>query len=227
MVLCLIGFLIGFLIPSISSRFGKILPADPGLVLLELIHFPRFPKVASVIHMRRLYQKWQKLLLYSCLWGISLSILFLFVQLFLPAIFVPWAVLFCIIISFCIVIDNLFCLLPDFFTLPLLIIGFAAAVFSPTIDVINSVLGASFGYLISVFAVLLLGFAKNAELGAGDVKMMTALGAWLGIPGLNFTFLLSFFLFVIPATIKLKNQGPYGPALGIAAIISLFIMYSV
>ena len=39
----LFGSLIGLLLPSVAGRFGKILPADPGMVLLTLFHRPRFP----------------------------------------------------------------------------------------------------------------------------------------------------------------------------------------
>ena len=95
----------------------------------------------------------------------------------------------------------------------------------PVLTPLDSFMGAAFGYFISALAVMLLSFARSSEIGSGDVKMMTGLGAWLGAMGLNFSLMVSFFLFAIPATIRTQKQGPYGPALGIAAIISFFFVY--
>ena len=45
---CVIGFLLGVMVPSLAGRFGKILPADPGLVLVEMFHKPiLFKKYSS------------------------------------------------------------------------------------------------------------------------------------------------------------------------------------
>ena len=68
LLLGLIGFIIGISIPAIGSRFGKILPADPGLVFLTIWHRPKFPKVHDVIRARRLHQKWKKLIYFSIGW---------------------------------------------------------------------------------------------------------------------------------------------------------------
>ena len=56
-----IGFLMGLFIPAVSSRLGKILPADPGTIVLQLWHKPRFPKSPSVARNRLFYQKWQRI----------------------------------------------------------------------------------------------------------------------------------------------------------------------
>jgi len=219
------GFCLGLLIPAVSGRFGKILPADPGHIVLNLWHRPRFPKVPDVPRTRELYSKWQKLLAYSLLWGCILSFLFIGSKVLLPPEITPWGMTFITLIVYSIPVDSKYCLLPDFFTIPLLILGFGAGAIMPVLTPLDSFMGAAFGYFISVLAVMLLSFASSSEIGSGDVKMMTGLGAWLGAMGLNFSLMVSFFLFAIPATIRTQKQGPYGPALGIAAIISFFFVY--
>ena len=137
----------------------------------------------------------------------------------------PFAMIFITVIGFSITVDAQYCLLPDFFTIPLLVLGFGAGALMPVLTPLDSFVGAAFGYLIATIAVMILSFSRQSEIGFGDVKMMAGLGAWLGASGLNFTLMLSFFLFAIPATIRTKRQGPYGPALGVAAIIAFFLVY--
>ena len=224
-LLGLIGFIIGLTIPAISSRFGKILPADPGVILLSLWHKPHFPKIHDVIRVRRLHKKWMKLFYFSIGWGIIISGLFIISKLVLPESLLPWAYLFHVIIAFCIVIDSQYCLLPDFFTIPLLFLGFGMAAFTNNITPVDSVAGSCFGYLLATISVVVLGLFKRAEFGAGDVKMMTAVGAWLGAIGLNVSLFLSFFIFALYTALSRQNAGPYGPALGIAAIIILMFIF--
>ena len=221
----LIGFLIGLIIPAIASRFGKLLPADPGWIILNLWHKPRFPKGPFVTRSGKLKMKWAKLILFSLIWGSVLAELFGLVYLCLEPHVIGWAYIFMTIISFCVIVDAKYCLLPDFFTLPLLIIGFGSATFIPLLSPADSFIGAVAGYSIATLSMILMAKKSDAEIGAGDVKMMTAIGAWLGISGLNFALLLSFFFFAIPIAFKNKKQGAYGPALGIAAVITFFILY--
>ncbi len=220
------GFLIGVTLPAVGSRFGKILPADPGLVLLRLWHRPHFPDVPDVRRTRKLKQLWYRLGLCSLFWGIVLAGLFTAADRFIGGSEAVWAMIFCAVTCICIIIDKQYFLLPDFFTVPLLLLGVSAAVFTDLLPVEYSLLGAFFGYLVSVISVFLVGLICKAEFGGGDVKMVTAIGAWLGVSGLNFTLLLSFFLFALQAIIQSKRNGAFGPALGTAAIITLFIIYS-
>ena len=221
----LIGFCIGLSIPAVAGRFGKILPADPGHTILNLWHRPRFPRATDVPRARELYKKWQKLAAFSLFWGIIMAGLFGASHVLLSPEIAPFAMIFVAVIGFSITVDDQYCLLPDFFTIPLLVLGFGAGALMPVLTPLDSFVGAAFGYLIATIAVMILSFSRQSEIGFGDVKMMAGLGAWLGASGLNFTLMLSFFLFAIPATIRTKRQGPYGPALGVAAIIAFFLVY--
>lgn len=221
-----IGFITGLLLPITAGRFGKILPADPGLVLLRLWHRPHFPRVMFAEQRRRLLNKWQKLGVISILWGLTIATLFVLSYHLIGGELAVWGGIFCALIGFCIFIDERYFLLPDFFTIPLLLLGIMMSCLCPETTPIAGITGAIFGYLIATISVLLLGLIERPELGAGDVKMMTALGAWLGVLGLNYTVLISFFLFAMPALCQSKRRGAYGPALGIAALITFFFIYA-
>ena len=222
----LFGFLLGSLIPFIASRLGKLIPADPGLLLLKMFHIPRFPKSNSLMHRYHFFQKWKKCFLISLMWSITEAILFYACFYFLPSSYSVWGCIFCWILSISMVIDAKYWLLPDFFTIPLLLLGFAFTYQNQDIGTQASLMGALFGYTISVLSVLLMGiFSKNPQFGGGDAKMITALGSWLGILGLNYALILSFLLFVILNSLPIQRKGAFGPALGIASIIVFFILY--
>lgn len=221
----LISFFIGFTLPFIASRFGKILPADPGTILVRLWHKPHFPKKTSSIHRKKLHRKWYKLIFYSVCWGIISALLNTGIAIFLPADTIVWANVFIYFVILGIIIDQQFCLLPDFVTFPLLLIGFWAAYQGHFLSIEDSLIGAVFGYSVSIIAVIVMTCFHQAVFGAGDVKMLTALGAWLGAYGLNLALLISFVLFSGWSFIKRRGTGPFGPALGIAAVFSLFYLY--
>ena len=224
MMFVFFGFVIGCLIPAVASRFGKVLPADPGRILKNLWHRPHFPQKSDVARNRLFMRKWHRLLLRSVLWGCMLSILFGIGQLFLPSDLAPYAPIFITIVCLGIVIDAQYFLLPDFLTIPLLLSGFAV---STTVSVLTpqaSIAGAVFGYTVATLGGLMMRH-PSAELGGGDVKMLTGMGAWLGVLGLNFTLVLSFLLFAVSAAWHNRRSGAYGPALGVAGLIALFLIY--
>ena len=217
--------ILGACIPFIAGRFGKILPADPGVILLSLWHKPRFPKPDDVQRARLLHKKWMKLWAFSAFWGLVMLALYGITYCYIPSDLLPWGLIFLFLVAFCIVVDTQYCLLPDFFTIPLLVLGFGMAAYTDALSVQTAFSGAVFGYLLATISVLLMGLFRQVEFGAGDVKMMTAVGAWLGAFGLNYALLVSFFLFALQ-TVGLKRKvGPYGPALGIASILVFLIMY--
>lgn len=219
------GFLIGLFLPAIAGRFGKILPADPGAVLLYLWHRPRFPKAIRVDRIRVLRQKWYKLIQNSIVWAVVLAIVFYACHVLLIPKMAIWGCVFCAIIGYCMVIDDMYCLLPDFFTFPAVLLGFLMISQTGVMTPFDAIAGGFFGYLISTAAVFALGLFRRAELGFGDIKMMSAFGVWLGIYGLNFTLILSFFFFAIQSAACVKRSGPYGPALGLSAVITFFLIY--
>ena len=227
-LLCVIicGFLSGLFIPAIASRFGKILPADPGLVLAHLWHKPRPPKGNDVVRYALWQYKWKKLKCFSLCWGLIMAALWASAYVYIGPSFIGWTGGFLLIIGLLVAVDQQYFLLPDFFTVPLLFLGFGFATMTGLISPSDSFCGSVFGYLLCTLSVWLMNFIfKRAEFGAGDVKMVTALGAWLGYTSLNITLLLSFVFFSIWAMITHRRGGAFGPALGLAAVIMLFITY--
>ena len=220
------GFVSGLFIPAVASRFGKVLPADPGLVLAHLWHKPVPPKRKEGVRYVLWQYKWKKLKLFSLCWGLIMALLFACAYIYIGPTSIGWTAGFILIIGFLIAVDQQYFLLPDFFTIPLLFLGFGFAVSTGLISPVDSFYGAVFGYLLCTLSVWIMNFMfKRAEFGAGDVKMVTALGAWLGYTSLNITLLLSFIFFTVWAIIMRRRSGAFGPALGLAAVIMLFATY--
>lgn len=221
----LISFLLGLTLPVTASRFGKVLPADPGTILVRLWHRPHWPTACTPARKERLKRKWGKMMAVSFVWAFVLAALAVATGLFLPSQTHVWAMVFVYFVALGIVVDQQFCLLPDFITVPLLLTGFLAAYQGHFLTVGDSLTGAFFGYGVSVVAVIVMTFFHRAVFGAGDVKMLTALGAWLGAYGLNLALLISFVLFSAWSFVRRQGTGPFGPALGIAAVFALFYLY--
>lgn len=120
-------------------------------------------------------------------------------------------------------------LLPDVLTLPLLFGGLlvAALGWSP-LTASEAILGACVAYLL-LFVVYWLFFwlTKREGLGFGDLKLLAALGAFLGLEALGDVILLAAILGVV-AGVWLKFLGktgafPFGPALAFSgAVLWLF-----
>ena len=79
-----LGFIFGEMIPFMARRFGKLIPMDPGLLLLNLIHRPRFPKVKDSKRHKKLKKLWYRLWINSLLWGTFTAGLFFLCAYFLP-----------------------------------------------------------------------------------------------------------------------------------------------
>ncbi|KAB0580604.1 prepilin peptidase [Ideonella dechloratans] len=112
-------------------------------------------------------------------------------------------------------------LLPDSLTLPLLWAGLCAAALGWTLPVTQSIAGAVVGYLSlwSVYWLFKLTTGKEG-MGAGDFKLLAALGAWLGWQAiLPIVLMASVIGAVVGIGMKLGNalrEGryvPFGPFL--------------
>ena len=221
---CVIGFLLGVMVPSLASRFGKILPADPGLVLVEMFHKPILFKKYSSNWMKEFKKKQKKFFIFSLMWGVLLSVLFGLNTLVFEGFSLFAACLFVFMVAALMSVDKMFCLLPDFFTIPLLVLGFTFVYFGEAfISMQEAFIGAWYGYFVSVLAVVMMSFLGTAEFGAGDAKMLTALGAWFGLLNLSYVLVLSFVFFLISSVMHKNKAGPFGPALGAASLIIFFM----
>ncbi len=120
-------------------------------------------------------------------------------------------------------------MLPDRFTCPLLWVGLCWHCISNTAFLLHAVIGAIAGY--SAFAALYWSYRlwRGEEgLGYGDVKYLSALGAWHGWENLPALVVVASLLACCVAGIRslyrrkwqlLKNPLPFGPFLAAAGLL--------
>lgn len=143
------------------------------------------------------------------------------------------AIYFLIILS---VIDLQLMIIPDRFSIGLLVLGVLFAWANPYFEglwwekELSSFLGAGVG-LFGVLAIALLGtwaFGKEA-MGGGDVKLMAGIGALIGWKGVITTIVMGSFFGLINALVLMIWKGkkgsdaiPFGPSLSLAAAVNLW-----
>ena len=115
--------------------------------------------------------------------------------------------------------------LPDVLTLPLLLAGLGATAWLDPAGLTQHALAAALGYgLFRLVAVSYRRVRGRAGLGEGDAKLMAALGAWVGVPGISPVLLIGALLGLAYGTIRLALRRvpagaaiPFGPFLAAGA----------
>ncbi len=145
------------------------------------------------------------------------------------------AVYFLIILS---VIDMELMIIPDRFSLGLIVLGLAFAWCNPNFEglwwqkELASLFGAGVG-LFGVLAIALIGtwIFKKEAMGGGDVKLMAGIGAFIGWQGVITTVILgSFFglIYALYAMVRYGKKGgdaiPFGPFLSLGALINFWYL---
>lgn len=116
-------------------------------------------------------------------------------------------------------------ILPDVLTLPLAPAGIAVNWLSGERSLLDTALGAIFGYC--AFALIAWAYRRwrgREGLGIGDAKLLAALGAWVGAAGLPSVVLLASVLALVTALaaqglrgrVSLLERVPFGPFLAAA-----------
>lgn len=146
----------------------------------------------------------------------------------LPFWFAMPLAVFAVFLTVLTVIDAQTMLLPDILTLPLLGMGLLANSNQTVVSFQDAVLGAVLGYLVPLLIALYYHrFRGHDGIGLGDVKLIAALGAWLGWQALpTLAVLASGIHLVLLAIIFLVSRSndsvieqPFGPALGAAGVV--------
>lgn len=129
-----------------------------------------------------------------------------------------------------IVIDLYHQIIPDVISLPGIIVGLLFSFINPHVYWLDSLIGLLCGG--GILYAIAWGYyvvRKQDGMGGGDIKLLAALGAWLGYQSLLFIVFFSSFTGAIIGIIALKVQKsgsntriPFGPFLSIAALIYLF-----
>jgi leader peptidase (prepilin peptidase)/N-methyltransferase len=120
--------------------------------------------------------------------------------------------------------------IPDRITYPGIALGLAFSLFLPHLAFQSALLGAALGG--ASFYAIAWGYRRligREGMGGGDVKLMAMIGAFLGVRSLPWVVLISALLGSVAGLVMARKSGqgghtpvPYGPFLGIAALIYLF-----
>ncbi|MDR1026045.1 MAG: A24 family peptidase [Lactobacillus sp.] len=223
MIYAISGFIFGLLIPYISRRFEKFMPATGGYAIYRIVK-PTKKVSTTKKKSRDKYKKLAKSYLWrSIVWGIFCGALSYLTAFNYGEVNAIWYVGFFWSLLLLAEIDYRMMLLPDRITFPLLIAGFLYAVFvGQWVGVGESAIGAAYGYIIPVFASMLFVWKNKDVFGGGDIKLLAAVGAWVGLEKLAYVIVFSTILFMIYALVKKKRGGAYGPAIAVATIAVAF-----
>ncbi len=145
------------------------------------------------------------------------------------------AVYFLIILS---VIDLQLMIIPDRFSLGMIVLGVAFAWCNPNFSglwwekELSSLLGAGVG-LFGVLAIALIGtwLFKKEAMGGGDVKLMAGIGSLIGWQGVITTVVMGSFFGLIYALFVMIRRGkqvneaiPFGPFLSLGALVNFWYL---
>lgn len=203
--------LLGCVMAVVLSRLAWLLPRhiDPAL-----------PATPAILHRRR---RWGMLAVSpffaaACAWA------------FAPGLAAFSATVFVLVLLTLAWIDAETGLLPDLLTLPLLWLGLLVNLNGAFVPLQQAVLGAAAGYLVLglVYWAFLLVTGRHG-LGQGDMKLLAALGAWLGWAALPWVLLVSASLgLAVAGVLRLRglmqagDALSFGPCLAVAGILMLF-----
>lgn len=166
----------------------------------------------------------------------ALTVLFVWKLGITPWTFVVLTVVYVLIISS--VIDLQLMIIPDRFSVGLIVFGLAVSFLNPNFDgsawhhFLTSLLGASVGFF-GTLAVALLGWwmFKKEAMGGGDVKLMGGIGALVGWEGVITTIIFASVLGLVYSGFLMIFKGkkggdaiPFGPFLSMGALINLFYL---
>ncbi len=140
------------------------------------------------------------------------------------------AVIFSSLLLVCSVIDMQHRIIPDVISLPMIAVSPLVALTHPDLTLTSSLLGILIGagvfYALAWFYYLL---RKEAGLGMGDVKLLAAIGGWLGYQALVPTIFLGSIsgavygigAIIITKNVHMKTAIPFGPFLALGAFTYL------
>ncbi|MCQ2741251.1 MAG: A24 family peptidase, partial [Alphaproteobacteria bacterium] len=169
---------------------------------------------------------YKKFIRHSLICGILSALLIFGVQHhFSSATALPLTI-YCLILILLAEIDFRSRFLPDILTIPLLILGFLFSCLNfGLVNYYDSAFGAFLGYFVPVAATLLIAWYKKDAFGGGDIKLLSAIGAWLGVSGLVFVIVFSSIIGLIYALIRKQRELAFGPMIALSGIIIAFFLF--
>ncbi|MDI6840568.1 MAG: prepilin peptidase [bacterium] len=137
-----------------------------------------------------------------------------------------------IIISF---IDMRTEIVPDIITMPAIIIGIMASIFTVSVisslkplgnigKIYSSIIGGTVGAsVIAIFAIIGRLIFKQEAMGGGDIKLLAMIGTFIGWLNVLWTIFIGSFIGLIFGIIMRRRKIPFAPALSIATFIIVVI----
>lgn len=219
------GFVFGILIPYLSRRFEKFMPATFAYALYQICRPGK--RVSSQKRKDPRYTALKKQYLWrSLIWGLVCFGLSYGAFFHFGGEHLGWYLYFIWSLLLLTEIDYRMYLLPDILTIPLLIIGFVCAVLvCGWVCPAESALGALVGYFLPVIASLFLVWKDKDMFGGGDIKLLAAVGAWVGADKLIYVILTAVVIFGLYTLLRRQRSGAFGPAIALAAIIIAFYFF--
>lgn len=214
------AFVFGFCVPYMARRFNKFMPATFAGALVELC---RREKKVKAIRKNKLYKKfmWR-----SFMCGVVNALIVGCGVYFTTSISPAFLTLYVCLLFLMAEIDFRSMLLPDILTIPLLLIGLFVACFGlSNMQMEDSVVGAMVGYFLPVLVCLLIVWYKKDAFGGGDIKLLSALGAWLDVESLLNVIALASILGIVYAIVKRKSSLAFGPMIAIAGIVMAILRF--
>ena len=146
--------------------------------------------------------------------SLAAVVLYGFIPPLLGLLFIPIG----IVLARMVAVDLCYLLLLNIYTLPLTLVGLGFSVFLLARTwqdaLLGIVVGAGIGLIIDVILHLLR--RGEAELGFGDVKLLAALGAWVGFANLPFALTVAFLAnFIFSLFVPKGSAIPFGFGLGL------------
>ncbi len=129
-------------------------------------------------------------------------------------------------------IDFFHMIIPDSIDIPLIVIGIILA-FLPMSDITwkSSLMGAGIAFTLFFGIGFIYSKIKKMEgLGGGDVKYLTAIGAFFGSPGVFYILFISAviaLIYILAMKIKRSSFIPFGPFLAVASFVYFIIEFSI
>lgn len=223
------GFVFGLFIPFLARRFAKIMPATPAYALYRILKPVKRLPYAKWKNNAAYVRFFKKFIMRSIGWGIACGALSMAAYVCFHGANIGWLLFLIWILLLLYEIDTRTLLLPDMLTLPLLIGGFyyASGVATPlSTESLTpaqiSAMGAALGYVLPVLASLFIVLKYPEAFGGGDIKLLAAVGAWLGFGAVPILILGSSLIFAVACLIKRQRIGAFGPSIVIATLGLVF-----
>ncbi|MBE6443715.1 MAG: prepilin peptidase [Alphaproteobacteria bacterium] len=216
----LLALIFGLFTPYTARRFAKFMPATFAGALFEIF---RPTKKVSLYRRNKLYKK---LVWRSIVEAFAFAIITYLAYIHFGVHGFGFIAMYIWLLLLMAEIDFRIFLLPDILTVPLLLLGFLASSLNMGFVAFNeSAIGAFIGYFLPVLVSLLIVWRNKDAFGGGDIKLLSALGAWLGVEGLLYVIVLASVLGIVYSLIRKKSVLAFGPMIALSGIVVAFWLF--